>query len=215
MSAPQLRSSDRFVVVFVCTGGRYRSRIAAGLTRRSLVERFGSAGAARFEIGVAGTRPASAVADDERLRAELVALDLDPCPAPTAVRLDVGVVDAADLILTAERSHRAAVAQLLPGAREKTYCVRELARLMGIVRCDSLPTDPIDRARAALAVVRDNRGVVPYATQADDDIPDPFGGDAAVYRAATVLIGAAMAEVMGVRPPALAAVRRRVPRLWR
>ncbi len=58
------------------------------------------------------------------------------------------IADSADLILTADRSHRSAVGRLAPRTRSRTFTLRQAARLATWVTTDSgLLTIAADRAR--------------------------------------------------------------------
>jgi protein-tyrosine phosphatase len=57
---------------------------------------------------------------------------------------------------------------------------------------DSLPGDPVERARAVVALIARRRGTVRPTTPDEDDIPDPIGRPMAVYEAAGATIAHAV-----------------------
>jgi protein-tyrosine phosphatase len=163
------------------------------------------ADAARFDISSAGTwamvgspmEPAAvdtleAVGGDA---AGFVGRDLEP-----------GLIEAADLILTATREHRGIVVTQVPRAASRTLTVREFARLLGPVtpadidqRADS--ADPVERMRAIAAAAFGNRGLVAIEDADDDDVADPYGRPRSVYERAASDIDAALAVPLGLLFP--------------
>ncbi|MGH3489393.1 MAG: hypothetical protein ACRDP8_16000 [Actinopolymorphaceae bacterium] len=57
---------------------------------------------------------------------------------------------------------------------------------------DSLPDDPVERARAVVALIARQRGTVRPGTPDEDDIPDPIGRPMPVYEAAGATIARAV-----------------------
>jgi protein-tyrosine-phosphatase len=130
-------------------------------------------------------------------------------PAPQIVRLlaDRGVaadpglahrvkrrdVRAAELIITAERRHRVEAVRLDPGAADRAFTLKELARVLG-------PSDPVHGVAAVLGVARAAMASG-EAVDHDDDLDDPYGRDDAAYermadeadRALAVLVAALQA----------------------
>jgi len=95
--------------------------------------------------------------------------------ATDGMRRLLDAIGSADLVLTAERTHRSIVVQQAPTALGKTFCLREFARLMASVECDGMPSDPVALARAAVVAARDSRGLIPPVPPSEDDIADPKG----------------------------------------
>ncbi|MEQ7129265.1 hypothetical protein ABN034_32695 [Actinopolymorpha sp. B11F2] len=58
---------------------------------------------------------------------------------------------------------------------------------------DASPTDPVERARAVVALVARQRGTIRPGSPDEDDIPDPIGRPMAVYEAAGATISQAVA----------------------
>lgn len=109
-----------------------------------------------------------------------------------ARQLTAELVRGQDLVLTATRSHRSAVAELVPAAVRRTFTVRELARLLAAA--GPLPgatvAERIDALPAAIAPVR------APSTAEDDDILDPIGQSDAVYQASFAQIAPAVAAIV-------------------
>jgi protein-tyrosine phosphatase len=106
-------------------------------------------------------------------------------------------VDEADLVLTATRTHRAAVVRLQPRANRRTFTMREFGRLAAAVDVSTLPDgDPVTRLRTAVEEAASHRGLVAPEQPEDDDVPDPYGGPPAGYEDAGRLIAAATAPAV-------------------
>lgn len=155
-----------FSVLFVCTGNICRSPMA----ERLLIARLPVG--APVEVTSAGTMA-------------LVGRGIDPPSAQllrelggssdghAAKRLTVPLVSAADLILTAETAHRAAVVQADPLAFRRTFTMREFGRLGR--ELPPLPAPVSSEAlRTRVAEVSGQRGHVEPAEPDADEIGDPF-----------------------------------------
>ena len=156
-------------VVVVCTGNQCRSAMAELLFRRALAQ---SETGPAWEVSSAGTRaaegqPIHRVAGDV-LRARGVVVDgFRSRPLTPAIVAD------SDLILTAERSHRAAVVSMVPDALHRTFTLLQFARL--------IQAGDIDRAghpqhrrrrRCSSSIARRARS---RSEPGDDDLLDPAG----------------------------------------
>jgi protein-tyrosine phosphatase len=87
------------------------------------------------------------------------------------------MVRAADLVLCAERDHRAEVVTLVPAATRRAFTLREFGRLLtGINTAELSGAGVAERADAMLNLAARRRGTVPVTDAADDDIPDPYRG---------------------------------------
>jgi protein-tyrosine phosphatase len=106
------------------------------------------------------------------------------------------LVEDSDLVLAMTRAHRSAVARDAPRVLPRLFTLREFARLASAAANDGWdgPSRPAPRLRALVEAARGQRGIVP-ASEADDDVPDPYGGPAAVYELAFALIEAAVSEL--------------------
>lgn len=117
------------VILVVCTANVCRSPLAAGILNMGLRPLFPG----NLTLLSAGT---AARSDQELCPTAMRQLAARGVPAHVADRsragrLDVGLVETADLILTADTAQRAVVAQLSPGARARTFTLREAAFLLG------------------------------------------------------------------------------------
>jgi protein-tyrosine phosphatase len=172
-----------FSILTVCTGNLCRSPIAAQLLSARLPP-------ARFEVISAGTSavvggrmPQEAARESERYggnpRGQL------------GVQLNREMVAAADLVLTAEVAHRAAVLEFYPPAVARVFTLRQFARLAAQLSAAELAMlSPV----AVVAAVAAQRGT--RARLSDDDIPDPYLGPPESYAAAARAIDAAVAGVV-------------------
>jgi protein-tyrosine phosphatase len=183
--------SERFRLLFVCTANICRSPIAAELTRLKLRS------AARPDAGQvvassAGVRGYDGADMDPRALAALRSLGV--LPTGFASRpLTRPLVTEADLILTAERRHRAAVVTLHPGSHATVFTIREFARLVRDVDPGRLPDNGVvTRAGALVREAARLRGFAPPRTPADDDIADPYGGSAADFHTCAAAIDVAL-----------------------
>jgi protein-tyrosine phosphatase len=109
-----------------------------------------------------------------------------------ASQLDSRAIHGADLVLTADRRHRAAVVELVPGALVTAFSLREFARLLSSADLTGLPSKPVARAHSLVDVVRETRGLMPRAAPSDDTLPDPIGRSQEVHHSTAVLISAAV-----------------------
>jgi len=166
-------------VLFVCTGNVCRSPVAELVTRRLLADKFGPEAAARFVVSSAGTNAVLGEPMDPLSRAELAdaGLDGDEATDFRSRPVTAEAIEAADLILTADRNHRSTVVQLAPSALGKTFCLREFARLLSSLDLADLPDDPVARARASVVAARDGRGLVPSVPRGQEEVLDPRGRD--------------------------------------
>lgn len=186
---PNLAQHSTYRILFVCTGGICRSPFAEILARHLLRERLGVVNASRFIIASAGTEAVPGSRMHPYSRAELARWGLAGVASGFSARtLDADTVAGADLVLTAERQHRKLVVELQPSALRTTFCLRELARLLKGVGPRTLPEDPVERARAAVAAARRLRGTSHYVSPEEDAIPDPIlHGPTAHHEAAKMI----------------------------
>lgn len=158
-------------VLLVCTANRVRSPMAETLTRTYLK---GST------VTSAGTH----ARDGDPMTSEaLAALRRHAYEVPMSFRsraLSRSLIADADLVLTMETAHRAAVVTAEPRALRRTFTVREFGRL--------LAGAPYGRNIVATAAAR--RGTVPTGP---DDITDPNGHGAPAHDACLALIKTALA----------------------
>lgn len=192
---PAEASNDSpFTVLVVCTGNICRSPIGQQLLRA----RFADAGASdAFQVLSAGTLGArgQAMPDEAQQMSRRYGGRPD---GHLSTPLSEKLVSRSQLVLTATRDHRAAVASLVPRASRYAFTLNQFARLAASVEraeLDAIP-DPLDRVAAIAA----RRGFAPPAHPDDDDIDDPYLEPIEVYErvaaqidAATRVIAAALA----------------------
>ena len=155
-------------VVVVCTGNQCRSAMAELLFRRALAQRETGPS---WEVGSAGTRaaegqPIHRITGDV-LRARGVVVD-----GFRSRRLTPAIVADSDLILTAERSHRAAVVSMVPDALHRTFTLLQFARLIEAGASIEPDTDSLDDAEVLVELARRARS---RSAPGDDDLLDPVG----------------------------------------
>lgn len=141
-------------VVFVCTGNTCRSPMAAAIANAMAAER-----GLEITFSSAGTWAATG----EPASAEAVAvlrergIDLR---GHVSRRLDARIIEEADLVLTMTTSHTLAVLSSMPKARGKVFTLKEYIRLLNEAG-----------KQGGMKI-----------TLGQDDIADPLGRPAAVYR---------------------------------
>jgi protein-tyrosine phosphatase len=193
-------------ILMVCTGNICRSPVMERLLAARLRTSVGPAAAARFEIGSAGTWAMDAAPIQPEAAATLEALGGDP-GGFVSRDLTPELIESADLVLAATREHRGAVVSMSPRAAARTVTLRELARLLGpvtVADIDAVVTsgDVVERMRAVVAAAFANRGLVPLAEAAGDDVADPYRRDRAAYERSAAAIDAALAVPVALLIPA-------------
>lgn len=156
-----------FRVVTICTANICRSPFA----ERALIKLLDGS---RFEVSSAGVMGF----DNE---------PMDPAMAKQAARFGIevegfrskpvtsGVIESADLILTATRDHRSALAEISPTVIRRTFTLFEFAEL--VEKIDDVPlAESVSNAamKRHLAKLRDR----------EFDVADPVGGDYEMYAVA-------------------------------
>jgi protein-tyrosine phosphatase len=130
-----------FEVVFVCTGNRFRSPLAAALFReaaRELPVTVRSSGI--LDVGSISAMP-EAAENARRLGVDLSDHRTTWLPAAT--------VEDADLVLGFERVHVATAVVEAGAARERTFTLPELVELLEL-DYGAAQGEPLERARAAV-----------------------------------------------------------------
>jgi protein-tyrosine phosphatase len=176
-----------FRVLFICTGNVCRSPAAELLFARAAVGHdIASASAGTTGLTGRGVDGPTAYALKER--------GIDPS-RHVAQRLTLGLINAADLILTATTEHRSVVVQQSPMAFRRTFTLREFARLGIELRPLTAVADP-DVLRKRVTEVAEQRGWVEAAEPGQDDVADPFGAGLEVAETCVVQIAETMTGVI-------------------
>ncbi|TDW67923.1 protein-tyrosine phosphatase [Curtobacterium sp. PhB25] len=175
-------------VLFVCSGNICRSPLGAQV----LTARLGP-DAAAFVVESAGTIADDGAAMDGAAAAQSVRLGGDPSGHGSRY-LTAAIVEEADLVLTAERSHRAAVVSLAPRATKRAFTIKQFARVLGGLEPGDLAD--VHSPEALVERVARLRGTVPPPTDpADDDVDDPYRRSEATHARVADEIDAALALI--------------------
>lgn len=153
-------------ILVVCSGNICRSPIAEGLLRRAMHRRpdvelptIASAGTIAME-GTPATREAVAAA-----RAHGVDISRH-----VARRLSDPMIGGADLLVCMAAEHREEIEERVPDARDRTFTLKELTRLL---ERDVSPTDI--EGRVAIAASGRDAGALTEEDRFDEDVVDPLG----------------------------------------
>ncbi|SOC88840.1 protein-tyrosine phosphatase [Curtobacterium sp. 314Chir4.1] len=172
-------------VLFVCSGNICRSPLGAQV----LTARLGR-DAPAFTVGSAGTIAQDGAPMDDQAAEQSVRLGGDPS-AHRSRYLTPAIAGAADLVLTAERSHRAAVVSLAPRAAKRAFTIKQFARVLDALEPSDL--DGVDTAEQLVERVARLRGTVPQPVDpAEDDVDDPYRRSAATHERVADEIAAAL-----------------------
>jgi protein-tyrosine phosphatase len=176
-------------VLFVCTGNVCRSPMG---------ELFFATCAAPGAVEVSSAGVAALVGDpiDTSSARVLADLGLDP-NRHRARQFEPAMATEADLVLTAERSHRDDVIAAAPATFRHVFTMKEFARLVQ----HAGPGEPREVIRRAA----DLRAVVGPVPAEDDDVPDGYRLDVPAVTAIARQIARAVkeaADVLAPRPPA-------------
>lgn len=178
-------------VLAVCTGNICRSPVAERLLRHGL-ETLQSSD--QVLVSSAGT---SAVVGHP-IQSEMVdLLTADGVKAErfAARQLTPRLIDEADLILVAARGHRRRLVQLRPPALQKSFTLKEFARLATLVSAAEAPTGIADRLRwlaKRVPMMRGRQEIQP----GEDDIADPYLEGPEAYYAAYAALRLAVGDVL-------------------
>lgn len=135
-----------------------------------------------FELHSAGLIARTGQPGEPELNRELKRLGYPPLKH-TATELELGMVDAADLILTAEEDQRSQIVRSLPLAATKTLTLKQMARIAeaiaeGSSAIPALKTQAgssLDLLRARLQHLITYRGYAPNPDfEVLEDIDDPY-----------------------------------------
>ena len=160
-------------ILIVCSGNICRSPIAEALLRRAIERRgdvevptIGSAGTIAME-GASATREAVAAARE-------LGLDIT---RHAARRLTDPMIAGTNLLLCMAAEHREEIEDRVPNARDRTFTLKELTRLL-----ERDPTPPGTGRVARAARARDD-GALTEIDRFDEDVIDPLGMPLETYLA--------------------------------
>lgn len=150
----------KFRILVVCTANVCRSPLAAAL----IAAGFDRAEVAGVEVSSAGTSavPGAPVCSTTLLGAGGLVLDRSRLAFHQAAELTADQVRGSDLVLTADRSSRAAVARLVPDAHAPYFTLREAAELSRQVATPptrELLGGPEERLSSFVQALREARGL--------------------------------------------------------
>ncbi|MDQ1703537.1 MAG: low molecular weight protein-tyrosine phosphatase [Frankiaceae bacterium] len=187
-------------ILAVCTGNVCRSPLTERLLRAGLETRWGPA-ASDVVVHSAGTRALVGrpmVAESESRLADRGG----DATGFAARQLEAQMTRSATLVLALTRAHRAAVVEEHPLAARYTFTLREIARLLADVAPSDVPGDtPADRVRGLASLASRRRGLLPPVPPDEDDVIDPYGGDAARHDLAGAQITPAVGELLRLLAP--------------
>jgi protein-tyrosine phosphatase len=168
-------TGERFEILFVCHANLCRSPLAERLARRAFDETFGVLGSV-VETSSAGTHAYEGSMMHRGSATVLAQSGINPNGFASR-SLTSSVLATADLVLTAEREHRAACVSLTPAKAGQVFTLRQFTRMVTDVPPPSGLAEMTvpDRLRALVEQVNANRHVVPAVSREDDDLPDPVG----------------------------------------
>jgi protein-tyrosine phosphatase len=129
----------------------------------------------------------------------LAARGVRAAPHP-ALQLTTGMLDGSDLVLTADRSHRASVLLLRPSVLRRTFTLLEFARL--VETPDTKAERPeCGRAQAIVRTAAERRALKPPLSPDHDNIADPHGSSPREFHRCGEAIAAALEELLPVLFP--------------
>jgi len=162
-----------FSVLFVCTGNICRSPMAERLFRLRVAD---------FEISTASAGVAGLVGHPMDATSATVLRELGGEPiGHVARRLEPALIQHADLLLTADLSHRSAIMQTEPLSFMRTFTLREFGRLGADLPPLRGPVSD-DLLRDRVREVSSRRGQAEPVAAREDAIADPFSAPISLVR---------------------------------
>jgi protein-tyrosine phosphatase len=152
-------------ILFVCTGNVYRSVLA----ERLLAARLPPGSALQPES--AGTEACHRPRMEDTTRTVLEELGGDGSGF-TSRPLTAQLLAGAPLVLGLAREHREAAVRLAPAAMRRCFTLKEFVRLAN----GGAAGEGGGGLEAVVAAAATRRGTAAPVPQAEDDIPDPWGG---------------------------------------
>jgi protein-tyrosine phosphatase len=178
-------------ILVVCTGNICRSPIAHLLLQHLLAEANPSMA---ITVTSAGTYGGHAGEPAQPGAVGVLAERGIDASGFRASALTSQALASADLVLTAERSHRSACSRLVPSAAPRTFTIIEAG---GIAAADLITNQGVAGLAASM---HERRGRV--GDDASLDVPDPYLEPLAVFRATLDLVERALVPLVGALQPA-------------
>ena len=178
-----ISESSPLSVLFVCTGNICRSPLAERLLHNQIRDLTSF-----ITVASAGTMPlleGSIPPEILNYAATQNVIITDHHPRA----ISAGMIGNADLILTAERTHRSEVVSLVPRAANKTFTLNQFTRLAQaheeLVDQGVITRPNISELAQLVREIADIRSMAPPPNDAgDDDIADPYLRSLAAYNQA-------------------------------
>jgi protein-tyrosine phosphatase len=175
-----------FSILHVCVGNICRSVLAERLTRLAAQRRFGRQ-ANLVQVSSAGTRARPGAPMHPYTAAALQALGAE-ADRSAARRLTPDLIATADVVLTATATERDDVLSMMPTALNRTFTLREFARLSAHLP-PAGPSSPFQPS-AVVSTALGLRWRTTTGTSDSDDIADPRRRRAAFHVCAGVIADA-------------------------
>ncbi|MDO9397900.1 MAG: low molecular weight phosphatase family protein [Herbiconiux sp.] len=188
---------DHVRLLTVCTGNICRSPLAELMLAAGLADIPG------FSVSSAGTMARDGDPMPEQAKALATTFGVDPI-AHQARYLTEQIVAESDVVFAMSREHRSQIVSLVPSKLQKTFTIREFARLssgLSDERISAAATGETLRERidAVLRLVFAQKGVSgPIADAGLDDVVDPYRRSDATYERSGAELAPAAFEVVRV-----------------
>lgn len=178
-------------VLMVCYANQCRSPMMEAIMRSYL----GWEPPSQWSVSSAGTN-ASVGTSTHPLALRAVHEQGIPIQSSGTHQVTPAMLASVDLVLTAERDHRAVVARMYPPAVQYTFTLRQLARLCSAARTVTNKRAVNDVADLMQLASIGRPLVQPVPTE-EDDIEDPMGSDLSVFRQTAQLIASSVRDILG------------------
>jgi protein-tyrosine-phosphatase len=170
-------------VLVLCTGNICRSPIAEAFLRQLLKER-GIGDVRVHSAGVSGLVGYPADPESVRSAAER-GIDISE---HRARRVNIDMIEAADLILTMTAKQRSSAIRLLPSAADRIFTLKEIVFLLERSQSGG-PNAADEPLRTAAARAHSVRQIEPALELLDEDVSDPLGLGPDAFRAVVWEVG--------------------------
>lgn len=184
-------SADDFRILLVCTANLCRSPLGQYLLDSAISTTWSGRG--RWTVESAGVSAADNRPMHHRAAKVLAEVGLDGSQFRTR-RLRPSLVRSADLVLTATREHRAAVARMHPAALRRLFTIKQFGYLLAHTPATSGTTTASGSGRFLLEAALAARGQVPART-VEDDLADPVNRPVRAFRECRELLFKEFAQI--------------------